>query len=239
MPFVIPAFGVSATDSQGMTRTAIIDMANRRTKGIGAELDMNGEFMDALQSLCMEHWWWWKKKVVYWDTETGVSAYDLAEPESPIYELDVHKVVGVFLYDASGCKTELTPIFDEAAQIEMLQNPGSGKPGVYFIIPGTLNQVQLFPAPDQPYRVWFNFWAMPNMTVDRLDDKVPLVPGFLHRLLVLGMECNILRTTDYKKFIATQALYDKKVEDADQAKNFADGDTTSWASEDTAIRSTC
>ena len=122
---------------------------------------------------------------------------------------------------------------------------------MWFRISGTSEMIPYFeasnpnpnpsPNPDQPYTVWFSFWALPNMTSDRLDDKVPLVPGYLHRLITRKMQCNIMGSKvgeDSKKYVTLLQLYDKEVEDANQTRNFADGDESGWGSSECAVRST-
>src|SRR5690349_8512133 len=64
------------------TKKQIIEIANRRTENRGKSLELDSEFLTALQSVCLEKRWWWRRKIVAFSLVAGQSEYHLLDPQS-------------------------------------------------------------------------------------------------------------------------------------------------------------
>lgn len=244
MPFIIDTGGNQFVS--GMKRQLIIDTASRRTGRVAeGKLNLNTEYMDALQAFCSEHWWWWRRKTVAFVTTPGISVYDLADPQSPVNALDCQKVRLMQLFLGPGSYTEVPPIFgDDDQQVALEDTTTQGPPAGYFMVPGSTSQIQLTPIPDQAYRLRFHFWAMPNATIDTLDD-VPLIPGHLTRLLIAKLQINILAFAACQPgggayATALEGVSQKYMDDLTKAsaqRDFADGNAPEWKSQEDAVQS--
>lgn len=259
MPFVID----SGADQfiAGMKRQRIIDAANKRTGGVaGDKLDLNLEFLSAIQDFCLERQWWWRKKTVTLDTLEGTNVYDMAGPNSPVFALDCQRMIKVQFFPTNGqvpmsptiigqpqkMVIEVPPLFeDDHIQIAMEDDLSTGPPQSYFLVPGSSSAIQLSPIPDDAYHLRLNFWAVPNGTIDTLDDLIPLVPAYLHHLLITKLELGILSAPVIAAMpgmsgalVATQAKYDRQIALVIPQRDFADGRVRSFTNTESAIRGT-
>jgi hypothetical protein len=229
-----------------MTRQRIIELANWRTGRVGEKkLDLDGEFLGVLQEFCAEYRWYWRKRSVSFATVAGVATYDLGAtqadaPDQCIDALDCEEIISVKLFSAPKEYTRLIPLFDTDSQDEALEDDSTGKPGHYFIEPGSSRTLRITPIPDDAYRLRISFWAMPNTTADTQSSSIPLVPGYLHRILVKGLEAQIFRYVlgdASKQYLGAKAEYEATVARAAEKRDFAVGKAREWTSSEEAIRS--
>jgi hypothetical protein len=128
---------------QGFTRTQLIAMADARTEKRGKVLNLDAEFLTALQEFCLEQRWWWRKKSVAFNTVAGTATYDLGD--STRDSIDCEQIVkgGVKLFTSGTTYTELTPIFDSDEQDVACEDTTQGQPANYFIERGTSQTLRL------------------------------------------------------------------------------------------------
>ena len=68
----------------GWTRSQLIELADRRTERRGSKtLDLNSEFLLALQFLCMDRRWSWRRKLAFFQIVAGQWQYDLTVKPPP------------------------------------------------------------------------------------------------------------------------------------------------------------
>lgn len=156
----------------------------------------------ALQQFCGETRWSWRDKFVVMNMQAGVWQYDLGDPTGA-NALDFHqfKKHGVRYYANPGNPTqwsEITPMYEGDRQSSALYTNLSGlgipaPPRQYF----TQNFLTLCitPIPDSNYPMSLSYWAIPNVTLDSMDEQIPLVPAFLHHVLLKRLEAQIFRYT--------------------------------------------
>jgi hypothetical protein len=238
---------------QGMERQLLIDTAHRRTGMVAeAKLNSDGEYLDALQSFCLERQWWWRKKTVALITDPTVAVYDMAAPTSPVNALDCQKIVEVNYFPTNAqtpiilppdkAYMKLRPMFHDSNIQAAMEDVTTGAPQAYFMVPGSTTQIQITPIPDDAYRMRWTFWAVPNGTQDTLEDMIPLVPAHLQRVLMLNLQLNFLQYATPSKetqmmLTTTTAKYALELAKAIRQNEYADGQIREWKSEEHAIRS--
>lgn len=234
--------GSTATTS-GFSRTQIIEMANRRTERRGAPLDMGGEYLSALQEVCMERRWWWRRRIATFSLVAGQSKYNLLD-SATLNMGDFQQVAknGFKLFTPSAtlgsgspvapwnCPfTCPEPIFDADRQESVLalqsQFP-AGLPCGYFML-GAEGMLVTDRIPDQNYPASLAYWAVPAYTDDDEDETVPLLPPSLHGLLIKRLELHIERYSlgeGSEKYEAVAEEYGELREKALLYTNFAEGE---------------
>jgi hypothetical protein len=236
----------SAPLRQGMTRQRIIELANKRTRGIGEKrIDFDAEFLGVLQELCSTFHWHWRRLSVGVPFLVGQAEYDLSDPTigADSNMIDVQQLVSVRLFPTSTEVIDLRPMFEEDQQECALEDDTTGVPTHFFLVPGTLNTLRLYPTPNRSYWARVSYWALPNMATDGQTDLVPLVPGFLHMTLVDGLEAQIYRYALDKgerstEYLAARDKFDRAIARATRARDFAAGRVREWNSSEGAVRST-
>lgn len=197
----------------GWKRSQLIDTADRRTdRRASKKLDLDSEFLTALQEFCLEHRWPWRRKTKRFDLIALQSAYDMTDPlVMDMQDMHVFQQHGVHLITPPGDPVEMTPVFDVDEQDRLLDSTApSDQPGVYFMQPHLTFNVH--PTPDQIYSIRASYWAVPNPQLVAQDDTIPLVPGYLHHLLCKKMELNLLRFTigeGAAKYMTVAKEYDR------------------------------
>jgi hypothetical protein len=214
----------------------IIEIANQRTERRGEKtLNLKAELLGVLQEFCQEHRWYWRRKSCVINTVAATYQYDLTEQGvANVTDFEQVSQAGVKLFDASGnVLGKLTPVFDIDQQEIYAESQDSGQPTVYWISENsTLN---LYPNPNDVFRVRIPYWATPGMDPDSLPEEVPLVPPNLYRILIKGLEAQILRYTlgeGAAKYEAARTEYEKLVTKAAMKVNFAPGEFTEWRNND-------
>ncbi len=242
----------------GWTAQQLIELADRRTERRGSKvLDLRAEFLLALQEFCLEARWPWRRKTTEFTTTAGSWQYDLSDPNNA-NAADLHQFVqhGVKIYNNPGNPTayvELPPLFERDQQDSAIfsnsNNPPlvTGLPQRYFMMPGDFLTLVVTPVPDQTYPIQVAYWAVPAPTSDSLPEVIPLVPGFLHHVLLKKLEASIFRFTlgeGNAKYMAVSAEYQKLIDKYQLTSGFVPGERTDWtgaedySNDGTSIQST-
>jgi hypothetical protein len=228
----------------GWTQAQLIELADRRTERRGSKtLDLNSEFFMALQEFCLERRWSWRRKTAAFSLQSGVWQYDLTQPTTGNLD-DLHQFVkhGVKYYPNSGAPqnwAELTPIFEKELQTAAIYTntnvPAPAPPQQYFMLPGDYLTLCTVPVPDQNYPLTLDYWSVPNQDIDAVPETIPLVPAFLHLVLLKKLEAQILRYTlgeGTAKYQAAMGEYNALVQKYQMYDNFAPGEQADYASDD-------
>lgn len=152
---------------------------------------------------------------------------------------------------------EIMPLFERDLQMgAMYSNANGGQPGPprqYFMQPGKWLMLCIVPVPQQDYPATLDYWAAPNIDPNDgiLPDTIPLVPAFLHEVLLKRLEANILRytlgegATKYQAAMAEYNILLARYQGMDgmvsgEQSNYSDEDDyeSTWATGHNAIQST-
>jgi hypothetical protein len=226
-----------------MTKKSIIEAANKRTELRGKALDLDVEFLIALQLFCKETFWYWRRKTATFNTVAATPTYDLTAAAGGTSK-DFHTFCkdGVRLVRTSADVKRLSPVFGIQAQDEYIEATDQDEPSAYFIEPGTSKTMRLVAIPAAVYKIRYAYWAVPDLAADDPTlNAVPLVPGHLHHILIKALERQILRNTvgeGAARYVRCDAEYEKDVADARTERDFAQGRVREYRDEDDAIRST-
>jgi hypothetical protein len=228
----------------GWTSSALIELADRRTERRGSKtLDLQSEFLMALQEFCLETRWEWRRKVVPLTLTAGKWSYDLTAI-APIPIFDLHQFVkhGVKFYpNASQPQNwcEVTPMFEKERQTAAIYSntnfPQPAPPQQYFRLPGVPLTLALVPPPDQNYPATLDYWAVPNLDSDAIPEIIPLVPPYLHHVLLKKLEAEIYRYTigeGATKFQATMQRYTALVEKYQIYDSMTPGEQMDYSGDD-------
>jgi hypothetical protein len=227
----------------GWTTSALIELADRRTERRGSKtLDLDAEFAMALQHLCMEKRWFWRRKLVVFPLVIGTWQYDLSAVGTLLLPgpnaKDIHQFVkhGVRYYPSSStdASSEITPLFEREQQaLAMYQNaynPQQKPPRQYFMNPFMV--LNLTPVPDQAYPVSLDYWAYPTREV---GEQIPLVPGYMHHVLLKKLEAQIFRYTlgeGAAKYQAAMGEYAALVAQYSGTDGMVPGEHNDWSADD-------
>lgn len=233
---------LSSSTVSGFSRTQIIEMANRRTERRGSPLDLPGEYLTALQEVCMEKRWWWRRRIATFSLVAGQAKYNLLDTAT-LNMADFQQVArnGFKIYTTSvtpgsgnpvaswNCPYSCpTPIFnaDQQETVLALQSQfPAGLPCGYFILgDGTLITDRLS---DQNYSASIAYWAVPAYTDDDEDESVPLLPPAMHGLLIKRLELHIERYSlgeGSEKYETVANEYEELKEKSLLYMNFAEGE---------------
>jgi hypothetical protein len=211
----------------------MVELADRRTERRGSKtLDLDSEFLMALQTLVMERRWSWRRKVAMFMMQAGVWQYDMTD-QNNANARDLHQFVkhGVKYYPNPGNPSqwgEITPMFERDLQTAAIYTntfyPQPQPPRQYFIMPGAFLVLCLSPVPNQAYPITIDYWACPNISWDSVGEQIPLLPAFMHHVLLKRLEAQIFRYTlgegaakyqaamgEYNAFVAQYAGMDGMV----------------------------
>jgi hypothetical protein len=223
----------------GFSRTQLIELANRRSERRGISLDLGGEFLIALQVMCLEKRWWWRRRIAPFTLTAGQAQYDLSDSTGwdaadfqqmakdglKIYANNIPQSSYLFGRAAFSCPE---PVFDtdEQETILALQNQfPRATPQRYFI---QQNMIITFdPIPDANYPVSAGYWAVPNWTDDSSTEVIPLLPNYLHAALAKRLEMQIYAFSlgeGTEKYTAAAKEYEDLINMASLYRNFADGE---------------
>jgi hypothetical protein len=232
----------------GFTTASLIELADRRTERRGSKtLDLNSEFTMALQHLCMERRWYWRRKWATMALVAGTWQYDLSatSPGPDAGDFQQFSKHGVRIYsNASNPQQwgEITPLFERdqqsAAIYSNLYAPRPGMPGQYFVNPFLV--LNLVPLPDQNYPITLDYWASPFLgsgTVPEptLPAAIPLVPAFMHSVLLKRLEAQIFRYTlgeGAAKYQAAMGEYNALVATYAGMDGMVPGEHIDWSADD-------
>jgi hypothetical protein len=245
----------------GWTSSALIELADKRTERRGSKtLDLESEFLMALQEFCMETRWEWRRKFVQFDLQAGVWEYNLAGAAPLPCITDLHQMVkhGVKYYPNAGTPQnwcEITPLFEKALQAGAIYTntnfPQPAPPQQYFRMPGVALTMAVVPVPDQPYPITLDYWSVPNLTSDEVPETIPLVPPYLHHVLLKKLEAEIFRYTlgegstkfqaaisRYEALVQKYQIFDAMVPGEQKDYSADDECDTYWSTGHNAIQST-
>jgi hypothetical protein len=215
----------------------IIEMVNKRTERRGEKtLDMRAELLGVIQEFCQEHRWFWRRKSVILNTlADGTYQYDLTDTGGAnIADFEQISQAAPKIFTSGGVYLgKLQPEFDPDQQDILAEDQSSGQPSCYWITgPSTLN---VYPKPNGVFRIRIPYWANPAMTPEEMDDVVPLVPPNLYRILIKGLERQVLRYTlgeGSAKYLAAKTEYEELVLKSAMKEDFAPGNYTEWRNQD-------
>ena len=131
---------------------------------------------------------------------TMVNAAALASPDAS----DLHQFVkhGVKYYPNPGNPrqwSELTPMFERDLQLGAIYEntyfPNPKPPLQYFMMPGAFLVLCLSTVPDRNYPITIDYWCYPNVPWDSVSEQIPIIPAFMHNLLLKRLEAQIFRYT--------------------------------------------
>jgi hypothetical protein len=246
----------------GWTSTALIELADRRTERRGSKtLDLQSEFIMALQEFCMESRWEWRRKVATFNLQSGVWQYDLtALPGATFAVNDIQQVVkhGLKFYPNAGSPqnwAEITPMFEKEQQTAAIYSntnvPAPAPPQQYFRMPGIALNMAIWPVPDQNYPATLDYWSVPNIDPDAVPEQIPLVPPNLHHVLLKKLEAEIFRYTlgegttkfqaamqQYTMLLQKYQMYDAMTPGEQKDYSADDDYDSSWSTGHNAIQST-
>ena len=242
----MPVMDTSRTVKAGMSRQRLIQLADERTGKIAhGKLNLDAEFVTVLQDFCGAYRWYWRRKTVGLDTTPNEPTYGLSVSDGSIPAVDCELIIRVLVFGVPGTTQanpykKLTPLLDPERQEVAIWDTTQGPPCNYFIDPNTSNVLRVTPIPDQEYPVRVAYWAMPNLAYDDLANQIPLVPGYLHRLLVKGLEAQIFRYVIGEAstaYMSAKSEYETGRDDAALRREFTTEQGREWTSQEHAIRS--
>jgi hypothetical protein len=93
-----------------VTKTQLIELADARTERRGKTLNLKLEYLNALQEFCLESRFYWRRKTLTFNTQAGISTYDLSSSITVTTNLgvsafmmrDVNGVLRAVTIDADG-----------------------------------------------------------------------------------------------------------------------------------------
>lgn len=212
----------------GFSRTQCIEIAQKRTERRGESLDLEGEFILALQEVCMETRWWWRRKTAISALVAGTTKYDLTD-ESGFDAADFHQAArkAVRIYTASGQSHTVEPEFNplEQDRILALQSGWPAAPPCKYFVQWPYLYFDV--PPDQNYQASIGYWAVPNFTDDSADETIPLIPNHAQGLVIKRLEMHVehfsIAEAGPTKYQATAAEYQEMVNKQQIYNRFADG----------------
>lgn len=181
-----------------MTVTEIKNMAEKRTEGRGKKvLDLDNELLTVSQEFCSAAPYEWRRKVFTFNTVSGTREYDLTAVNPLPGLTDFEQLVehGVSYIKSASEIVKLSKIIDPQEQTRALESTTAGEPDGYFISPSSPNVLVIRKVPDGAYKIRCHYWAMPLSNPQAWNGTVPVIPSYLHRHLVKGLEKQILRYT--------------------------------------------
>jgi len=134
---------------------------------------------------------------------------------------------------------EITPLFERELQTAAIYTnntlPIPAPPRQYFIMPGAFLVLCVTPVPDQDYPIMIDYWCCPNNPPDSSSEQIPLVPAFLHHVLLKRLEAQIFRYTlgeGAAKYQAAMAEYTALVSRYQGMDGMVPGEQTDYSDDD-------
>lgn len=228
-----------------MTRSEILELVNqlteRKAEGI---LSLPLLYQHVLQEFCGENRFWWRKRTFSFATVGSTAQYDLSTITTTptLTDISVEEVTRVTYIKDPSDLVELLPIFDDLTIMEALDiSSSTGAPDTYTFDLTDYKTLRILPIPDKAYTMRVVAWMTPNPATDSSSNAVPLVPPWLHRAIVAGMEKYIWRSIygqEDPKFITASQAYDKAVAQAQIRPKFTTNYTAQLISGENSIQST-
>lgn len=216
----------------GFSRSQIISTVSRRTEQRGSALDLGGEFIIALQDICLESRWWWRRRVNTFSLVAGQAKYDLTDAagaNAPDLQQIAKNGFKIFATGTPQSYVCPEPVFDVDEQDTILATQSQYPPNTpsrFFLQPGAISTLIVDPIPNAANPCAFAYWAIPNYTDDSGDETVPLIPYYLHPLLIKKLEMQVERYAlgeGAEKYQAVSAEYENMKSKAQLYRQFADG----------------
>src|SRR5262249_44726844 len=73
--------------------------------------------------------------------------------------------------------------------------PNPKPPLQYFLMPGAFLVLCVAPTPDRNYPMTIDYWCYPNLAWDSVSEQIPIIPAFMHQVLLKRLEAQIFRYT--------------------------------------------
>lgn len=228
-----------------MTRSEIIELADQLSERKGEKvLNRQSLYRFVVQDICKRQRFWWRRVSFSWTLTPGTKTYDLTSlslfPSLAEIALDEITKFTVILTPSPLKKSELSPIFDPEALIEMQLNTVNVAPCRYTMAANDYKTLLIDP-PDQAYTAYIIGWGMANPGSDTATEAVPLIPSWGHNAIVHGMVMNIFDFaygSANQKTITAAAKYEQAIQDLEQRKQFDPNYVLTMASREGAVRST-
>jgi hypothetical protein len=229
-----------------MKRQELFDLVHVNTERKWEKLGtIASVFADVAQDFCSRNRFWWRQIMAQLNTIPGQGTYDLTSAgviaNVDMGELKVEEIVSVIGANLHpNCTTELTPIFDSKAQLDMILNATNGLPSRYFLGYNDDHTLVIDP-PDSAYSLWLDIWAMPNPKNDSTSAVIPLIPDQFHRVLRCGMEAYIwehVYGASNPKYVLAKKDYEDGIMLAQARPRFTTNYAQTLVASDDAIRST-
>jgi len=233
------------------TLSQLKEIADKRTERRASKLDLDSEILLANQEVCQFSRWWWRRKTVKFDTVAGQSEYDLSALSAGDFQQftggSKQSRSGVRLFDADGnCVSALHPEFDVDEQDKAIVTASTkqGTPCRYFMKPGAYRTVILTPTPSSVWTFLGSYWAVPEATPDSQLETIPLLPSWMHIVLLTRLEARINRYTLGEGSALYQtaiAEYTAQISKAASYNQFAEGESreSNPGAHGDAIQSSC
>jgi hypothetical protein len=214
------------------TVTQIVTEVQKRTENRANSLiDMNMEFLLALDEFCQEQHFWWRKRRGSFTTAIGTQSYDLSNVGSK--PTDFVEIDEAYLINADGVtvENELIPVIDNEAQLAATLNTVQDTPSSFFIDTQTSPTTLFLQAPSSVAQtIVYTYWAIPQSTNTGLT-TIPLVPPYLHWGLVYALERRVyevlygqedprwqMANARYQEFVAKAARTSWTTQDKAEAR---------------------
>jgi hypothetical protein len=134
---------------------------------------------------------------------------------------------------------EITPLFERDLQTAAIYKntyyPTPGYPRQYFMMPGMFLVLCITPVPTGGWPITIDYWSCPNVSLDSLAEQIPLVPAYLHHVLLKRLEAQIFRYTlgeGAAKYQAAMSEYSALVAKYSAQDTFAPGEHIDYSADD-------
>lgn len=164
-------------------------MASAHVEARGAKvLNFDQELSASIIELCRMRKWRWRRGTATFTTVQGSQTYDLSSASPDLEEIDK-----VYLVEGDG-DLDVIPEITEINEIaKALESTTQGDPNGYFRMPDADLTVAFDPVPSGVTKVRLMIWRIPVfLTAQPGSNLIPIIPGFLHPLLVKYLEVRIL-----------------------------------------------
>jgi hypothetical protein len=167
-----------------VTTMALKHVENRGSK----VLDVNQELWNAIITLCGVRKWRWRRNTGFFNTVAGIALYDLADSFG-LNAPDIEEIESMFIVLGDGDLQKLDELTTANDINRALQTSTRGEIGAYFRVPGQDTWIRFDYLANGVDTIQVDYWRIPLFSSTAPgNDVIPLVPGYLHPLLVKEVE---------------------------------------------------
>jgi hypothetical protein len=205
-----------------MNRTQLIDFVKAETEhkmDTVVGFDWQEKLTNVMQDFAQGYRYWWRKKRFTFVTAAATPTYDLtAITTTPtgagVFVEEITAVVG--LGGTSGNWT-LNPVTDDEAIAGYVNDAVTAdKPSVWMPEDNDLVNAQILrfgPIPNGVYTLQVHAWMLPNPAQDSADDRIYIIPPWLHHVVQSGLETEVWRLTygaEDARYVTAKQTYEAK-----------------------------